>query len=83
VVERPQENPARRERFRDGEAQLGGADAVEKTTYVVGKGTDPNARKGAGPAATVPSKGAPMLVIGVIAVIAALVALAYLVGIMR
>lgn len=56
---------------------------MEKTTYVVGKGTDPNARKGAGPAATVPSKGAPMLVIGVIAVIAALVALAYLVGIMR
>ena len=25
-MERPEENPARRERFRDGEAQLGGAD---------------------------------------------------------
>ena len=56
---------------------------MEKTTYVVGKGTQPNVRKGAGPAEIVPSKGAPMLVVGVIAVIAALVALAYLVGIMR
>lgn len=29
--------------FVDKEAALGGADAVEGTTYVVGKGTDPNA----------------------------------------
>jgi hypothetical protein len=65
------------------ENQLGGADAVEKTTYVVGKGTDPNARKGAGPAATVRSRGAPMIVIAVIVALAALVGLAYLAGIMR
>jgi len=81
VTEQPQENPLPRERYRDAEAQLGGADAIEKTTYVVGKGTDPTSRKGQGPAATVPSRGAPMLVMAVIVVIAMLVALAYLVEI--
>ncbi|MGI9089692.1 MAG: hypothetical protein ACR2GG_01165 [Gemmatimonadaceae bacterium] len=30
--------------FADSESALGGADAVEKTSYVVGKGTDPEAR---------------------------------------
>ncbi|MEO6865638.1 MAG: hypothetical protein ABI229_09300 [Gemmatimonadaceae bacterium] len=30
-------------KFVDPETALGGADAVEKTTYVVGNGTDPNA----------------------------------------
>jgi hypothetical protein len=30
-------------KFVDSETALGGADAVEKTTYVVGEGTDPNA----------------------------------------
>lgn len=30
--------------YADSETALGGADAVEKTTYVVGKGTNPNAR---------------------------------------
>lgn len=29
--------------FADSETALGGADAVEKTTYVVGDGTNPNA----------------------------------------
>jgi hypothetical protein len=83
VPEQPQENPLPpRERYRDSEAELGGADAVEKTTYVVGKGTDPRAMKGDGPSATVRSS-APRLVAIVIGVLVVLVALAYLIGIFR
>lgn len=82
MPEQPQENPFRRERYRDAEAQLGGADAVEKTTYVVGEGTDPNTRKGAGPSATVPSY-APRVVAVVVGLLVVLVALAYLIGIFR
>ena len=78
----PQENPFPRDRYRDPEAQLGGADAVEKTTYVVGEGTDPNARKGEGPSATVPST-APRVVAVLVAIIVLLVAIAYLIGIFR
>jgi hypothetical protein len=83
VEEQPQQNPIPRDRYRDAEAQLGGADSVEKTTYVVGKGTDPNARKGDGPAASASSRGAPTIVLVVVLVLAALVALAYMVGIVR
>jgi hypothetical protein len=82
VPEQPQENPFPRDRYRDPEAQLGGADAVEKTTYVVGEGTDPNARKGEGPSATVRSS-APGVVVAVIVVVVVLVAIAYLIGIFR
>lgn len=82
MEQQPQQNPIPRDRYRDAEAQLGGADNVEKTTYVVGKGTDPNARKGAGPSATVPS-GAPKMVAVVVVVLVVLVALAYLIGVMR
>lgn len=82
MPQQPQENPFPRERYRDAEAQLGGADAVEKTTYVVGKGTDPNAVKGKGPAATVRSS-APMIVGVIVIVLVVLVALAYLIGVLR
>jgi hypothetical protein len=82
VPEQPQENPFPRERYRDAEAQLGGADAVEKTTYVVGEGTDPNARKGEGPSATVRSS-APMIVVAIVIVLVVLVGLAYLIGVLR
>ena len=82
MEQQPQQNPIPRDRYRDAEAQLGGADNVEKTTYVVGKGTDPNARKGDGPSATV-SSGAPKLVAVVVAVLMLLVALAYLIGVAR
>ena len=61
------------------EAQLGGADAVEKTTFVVGRGTDPEAQRGDGPAATVRSR-APVAVGVVVAILVALVVLAYLLG---
>jgi hypothetical protein len=82
VEQQPQQNPIPSDRYRDAEAQLGGADSVEKTTYVVGKGTDPNARKGEGPSAVVPS-GAPRMVAVVVVVLVVLVALAYLIGAMR
>jgi hypothetical protein len=36
-------NDHTRRPYPDSETALGGADAVEKTTYVVGEGTDPNA----------------------------------------
>lgn len=32
--------------FEDSEVNLGGADAVEKTSYVLGRGTDPEAMRG-------------------------------------
>jgi hypothetical protein len=83
VNEQPQQNPIPRDHYRDAEASLGGADAVEKTTYVVGAGTDPNARKGEGPSATVAGRGAPMMVVLVVIALVGLVALAYLVGIVR
>lgn len=78
-----QENPFDASRYRDPDAELGGADAVEKTTYVVGEGTDPNAIKGEGPAATVPSRGASGAVLAVILVLIALVVIAYLLGMGR
>jgi hypothetical protein len=64
----------------DAEAQLGGADAVEKTTYVVGRGTEPGERAEAGPAAQVRSR-APRAAALVIFVLMVLVALAYIAGI--
>ena len=68
--------------YGDPEAQQGGADAVEKTTYVVGKGTDPEARND-GPSATGTSRGAPLIVIGVVIALMALVGAAYLIGVFR
>ena len=60
---------------------LGGADAVEKTTYVSGKGTEPEAQHKEGtPTARVPSgsgHGATWAIIGFLAVMAVLV---YLLG---
>jgi hypothetical protein len=81
--QQPQENPVRRDRLRDPEAQLGGADAIEKTTYVVGKGTDPNARKGEGPSATGASRGGLTTLFAIVVTIVVLVALAYIIGIGR
>ena len=40
-------------KYVNSEAALGGADAVEKTTYVTGKGTSPEARSADRPIATV------------------------------
>ena len=80
MAKQPPEESERSALYGDPEAQLGGADAVEKTTYVVGKGTDPNALS-TGPSATVASRGAPLIVVVIVGVLVLLVAIAYLIGI--
>ena len=44
------------DRYKNPETALGGADAVEKTTYVTGKGTDPSAQA---PATAPSARGSP------------------------
>ncbi len=78
----PQENPLWPEKYRDAEAQLGGADTVQKTTYVTTHGGEPEARKGGGPVAKVSSSPQTWIVL-TIAAIVVLVAIAYLLGIGR
>ena len=68
------------DRYKNPETALGGADAVEKTTYVTGKGTDPSAQKPPGePSARVRSggQGAIWAIIAFLIVAAVLV---YLLG---
>jgi hypothetical protein len=82
MSERPPEEPSFPEdRYRNPETALGGADAVEKTTYVTGQGTEPETRHKEGtPTARVPSgsgHGATWAIIGFLAVMAVLV---YLLG---
>ena len=58
----------------------GGADAVQKTTYVTGKGTDPDQRTPPGVVARVePGRGGNPL-LWVVVVIAALIAIVYGIG---
>jgi hypothetical protein len=65
------------------EAQLGGADAVQKTTYVEGSGTDPQARSPIGvPTATTPARG-PSVVMWLLVVVIVLLAVVYLGGVFR
>jgi hypothetical protein len=69
------------DRYRNSETALGGADAVEKTSYVVGEGTEPEGRPDAGaPAARVRAgagQGATWAIIAFLVIAAALV---YLLG---
>jgi hypothetical protein len=77
----PEENSFPKERYSDPETALGGADAVEKTTYVTGKGTEPEAmHHGGTTSARVPSgsgHGATWAIIAFLAIAAVLV---YLLG---
>jgi hypothetical protein len=77
----PEENSFPKERYSDPETALGGADAVEKTTYVTGKGTEPEAMHKRGTtSARVPSgsgHGATWAIIAFLAIAAVLV---YLLG---
>jgi hypothetical protein len=56
-------------KFVDSETALGGADAVEKTTYVVGQGTDPNALSPVGRPAEVGKRGVSPLVWGMVIIL--------------
>ena len=67
--------------YRDPEAQLGGADAVEKTTYVTGRGTSPEARSPVGtPSARTPTSGWRSPLVWIVLVIVVLLVIAYLGG---
>ena len=70
-----------KDRYENPEAALGGADAVEKTTYVTGKGTDPSAQAPpTAPAARVSpgsGRGTTWMILGFLAIAAVLV---YLLG---
>lgn len=68
--------------FVDPETALGGADAVEKTTYVVGDGTSPEARTPIGRPPSVGSSGVSPLAWVAIAV-ALIIAIVYVVGVVR
>lgn len=68
--------------FADSETALGGADAVEKTTYVVGHGTDPNALSPVGKPSAVGRNGINPVVWGVVALIV-LVVVIYAFGVFR
>jgi hypothetical protein len=67
---------------RNRQAELGGADAVEKTTYVVGEGVEPEARP-SGPYVARDAAGSGSVAGWIVAAIAALIALVYAIGIFR
>jgi hypothetical protein len=69
------------DRYKNPEAALGGADAVEKTTYVTGKGTDPSAQQPAGaPSARVKAGTGQGTTWAIIAFLAIAAVLVYLLG---
>jgi len=70
--------------YPDAEAQLGGADAVEKTTYVTGEGTNPHAQHAPGtPAGRMPAQRGRNPVFWVVAVVVVLLIVAYAAGLFR
>ena len=75
----PQDRPSERDTGPQGEAPLGDADAVEKTTYVTGRGTQPEARSGSEPSATVRSR-APAAIVTVVVILVAIAVIVYVVG---
>lgn len=71
------------EQFSNSEAALGGADSVEKTTYVTGSGTEPENRPIAGVTAQVPSGGGVNLGAWAVGAVAVVIALIYAIGAFR
>jgi hypothetical protein len=70
--------------YRDAEAELGGADAVEKTTYVTGQGTNPQAQHTPGtPAGRMPAQRGRNPLFWVVLVVVVLLIVAYAVGLFR
>ncbi len=68
------------DRYAHPEAQLGGADAIEKTTYVVGEGSEP-ANRPSGDVVARGAAGGTNVGVWIIGGIAALIALVYAIGI--
>jgi hypothetical protein len=65
------------------EAELGGADAVESTTYVVGEGTEPDRQRSERRVARGGSGRGGTLAVWILAGVVALIALAYVVKLLR
>lgn len=64
----------------DAEAALGGADAVEKTSYVTGSGGEPETMKPAGVSAKVPAGGGQNATWVIIGLLFAAAVLVYVLG---
>jgi hypothetical protein len=72
------------DRYRHPEAQLGGADAVEKTTYVTGRGAEPEARSPIGvPTAQTPSGSGRNPAMWIVVAVVLLVIVVYASGLFR
>jgi hypothetical protein len=72
------------ESYDDAETALGGADSVEKTSYVTGRGTEPEGAPRAGsPIARTPSGSGINVGAWIVALIAVAIALVYGFGIFR
>ncbi len=70
-------------KYTPSEAALGGADAVEKTSYVTGKGTEPSGTNAGRPAANVGSGGGLGVLGWAIGALVVLGAIALLLGMFR
>jgi len=68
---------------RNEETALGGADAVEKTSYVTGSGAEPEGKPIAGAATNVPRAGGVSVGAILIGVVALAIALVYAAGLFR
>lgn len=66
--------------FTNSETALGGADAVQKTSYGVGQGTDPAATSDSSSTAHPPAGSGPNYLAWGVGVIAVLLAIAYFAG---
>jgi hypothetical protein len=71
------------DRYADPEAALGGADAVEKTSYVVGDGAEPGAQQRAEVSAQTDTGGGLNIGTWVVTAIVLLIALVYAIGAFR
>ena len=80
MPEPDQTNPFRADKYRDPEAQLGGADSVEKTTYVVGEGTDPEREHDVHDPAARVSSSVPGGLLALVVALVFLAMVAYLLG---
>lgn len=70
-------------RYEYAESALGGADSVQKTSYVTGEGTEPEGAPRASVIARTSSGGGVNIAAWVIGAVAALIAVIYMLGIFR